>query len=201
MPTPMLVRLKPFNPRRGYFLKTYVDGPTGALFREERGWYEVDDPALLERLRNAPSRDGAEDSLPAFDVCTREEAVETERRVRHQQQLRATASDPTSVDGASRDHLGGRAPRFPAARDRSTLTTADLPGNQTDEEPADEADLDSEDLAADVAASKPVAAPKRPAPQARKPGPAPRKSIAPGAPEGIPGAPAPGGILAGSDDE
>lgn len=209
---PMLVRLKPFNPRKGYVMKTYVDGPTGAVFREERGWYEVDDPVLIERLKECKSRPDREESPNAFDVCTREQAIELERRIRREQQLRHSSLDPLSVEGASRDHIGGRAPRFPPARDRSTLTTADLPGNQSplrtplDDEPADASDLDSDDLAASVdteigrkaAPTGSAASPKKTS--SKKTAAAKKPSTPP--PAGIPGAPT-AGILPsdGTEDE
>jgi hypothetical protein len=159
-PDTLLVRLKPFNPRRGYVMKTYVDGQTGAVFKEDRGWYEVD-AAYGERLREVRSEPLNEESPPAFDVCTKAEAIELERRQKQAAAERATALDPRSVEGASRDHLGGRVPRQRDAK-TNAITTADLPENQPPlrgpllDEPADESDLDSEDLAADVAASAPV---------------------------------------------
>ncbi len=175
----LLVRLKPFNPRRGYVLKTYVDGPSGAVFKEERGWYEV--PAALgEKLRDVTSKPENTDSPAAFDVCTKEEAVALERRIRRQQQERAIATDPNSVEGASRDHIGGRTPRSVPARDASTLTTADLPNGKPvingdlDEDDADANDLNSTDLAADVAAS--ASKPKGKAGKGAK-------SLLPGAPD------------------
>lgn len=193
-PALMLVRLKPFNPRRGYVLKTYVDGPTGSVFREERGWYEVE-ADFAERLREIRSRPDREESPAAFDVCTRAQALELERKIRREQQERASAHDPLSVEGASRDHLGGRAPRYPAARDTGTLTTADLPGNQSPlrgplhDEPADAGDLESEDLAAEVAQAS-----KRPSvpPVSRRPGGRPAGKAKAAA---VPGAPIQGSIL------
>lgn len=152
----LLVRIKPFNPRRGYVMRSHIDGPTGAQFKEERGWYEVP-KAVGERLKEVTSKPLSPESPLAFDVCTREEAIALEKRARAAAQERASASDPLSVNAASRDHLGGRTSRFPAARDGNTLTTADLPNGQRvtkdelHDEPADEADLESEDLAAEVA--------------------------------------------------
>ncbi len=182
----MLVRLKPFNPRRGFVMRTYVDGISGAVFKEERGWYEVED-AMAAKLKEITSKPENPESPLAFDVCTREEAVALERRIRRQLQERAIATDPNSVEGASRDHLGGRTPRSPAARDANTLTTDDLKGEpllkDVHDEPADEGDLDSEDLAADVAKHAAKTAPKKTA-AAKKSAAGKGTSLLPGAPDG-----------------
>lgn len=188
----MLVRLKPHNPRRGFVMKTYVDGLSGAVFKEERGWYEVP-TALAEKLREITSRPENPESPLAFDVCTRDEAVALERRIRRAAQERASASDPFSVEGASRDHLGGRTPRSPAARDTNTLTTADLAGgesvlkNDLNEEPADANDLESDDLAAEVASHsrRTAETPNNAKPKGNKGGGGKGKSLLPpGAPDG-----------------
>lgn len=76
-----LVRLKPYAPKQGYFLKTFVH--RGIVFKVESGWYQVD-AQLAEELREIHTKPENLDSMLAFDVCTKEEAsekVETERRL------------------------------------------------------------------------------------------------------------------------
>ncbi|MBL9025658.1 MAG: hypothetical protein JNL21_25920, partial [Myxococcales bacterium] len=44
----LLVRLKPYDPRRGHVLRRYTYA--GIKFQEERGWYRVERP-VAEYLR------------------------------------------------------------------------------------------------------------------------------------------------------
>lgn len=131
-----LVRIKPYNPKKGYKLRTYVF--RGLALRETAGWYELpdDDAAYLATVRN----DDTDSNSPlAFDVCTKEEAEAVEDAEKRQAE-KATAAAPLRVHQPSVSDSRGAAKR--AASAENVLTTADLPGNAED--------LESEDLAADA---------------------------------------------------
>lgn len=68
---PFLVRLKPFNEKKGYVVRVYMID--GVRFHEERGWYEVPDE-FANRLRELHQDHYNDDSPLLFDVCTRKEA-------------------------------------------------------------------------------------------------------------------------------
>lgn len=68
----MYVRLKPHNPKRGYKLKRYT--VFGIRFQGDRGWYMVD-PAVADFLKTVHQNNNDPDSPPAFDVCTKQEAL------------------------------------------------------------------------------------------------------------------------------
>lgn len=80
-----LVRLKPYNPRRGYTLRRYTSLPLGLRFVSGK-WYEVDDDkvdSLKEITQNGHTRRAnflaGEDSIAAFDIAmSKEEAREIE---------------------------------------------------------------------------------------------------------------------------
>ncbi len=106
-----LVRLKPYDPKRGHVLRRYT--AFGIRFDESRGWYRVSDEVAnyLAAVREQP---GLDYTPLAFDVCTEEEALAVEAREKKEQEERAVAS----------------APNVATAHDvsaRTDLTTADLP--------------------------------------------------------------------------
>ena len=72
---PKLVRLKPFDPKRGHVIRRYT--AFSIRFEEARGWYKVADEvaAYLGTVHQVP---GDEDSPLAFDVCSEEEAQRLE---------------------------------------------------------------------------------------------------------------------------
>ena len=67
----LLVRLKPYDPRRGHVLRRYTYA--GIKFQEERGWYRVE-KAVAEYLRGVRETPTDRYSPLAFDVCTEDEA-------------------------------------------------------------------------------------------------------------------------------
>jgi hypothetical protein len=71
MKTSMLVRLKPYDPKKGLLLKQY--SYRGIRFQAGRGWYKVNGQvaAYLEGVHSVP---GDNDTPLAFDVCTPDEA-------------------------------------------------------------------------------------------------------------------------------
>ena len=103
----LLVRLKPYNPRRGHVLRRYTY--RGIKFHWERGWYRVA-KAIAEYLRSVRQVPGDEHAPPAFDVCTDEEA----------KKLVSKEKDQAAAD--AEDEI-----RISEARGEGTVTTEDLP--------------------------------------------------------------------------
>ncbi len=100
----MLVRLKPYDPRKRHVMRKFTHGPTNSRFEEHMGWYRVS-ASLAEELALVLEIRSDESSPRAFDVCTQAQANaidQRERRVR----LRADSDDPndlTSEDLHRRD--------------------------------------------------------------------------------------------------
>lgn len=101
------VRIKPFNPKRGQTMRSYTRVEGRDIYREERGWYEVQDDKEADEL--AKVRVDADDprSPLAFDVAaTREEA----------EQIEANDPPPEPTQGDAVRHrihrpgAGGKAP-------------------------------------------------------------------------------------------
>ena len=105
----LLVRLKPFDPRRGHVLRRYTYA--GIKFQEERGWYRVEKPVAeyLRAVREVPSD---RHSPPAFDVCTEAEAKALEARESDAAKFKRSATDDLKVV---------------PARPAGSLTSDDLP--------------------------------------------------------------------------
>lgn len=107
----VLIRLRPYDPRRGCVLRQYTTH--GLHFREAEGWYTID-RAVAEALRDEkqpPVGDTPPELVPpAFDVREQADAVALEAAEEKAKQERAKAASPR--------HIG------PAT---GVLTTADLP--------------------------------------------------------------------------
>lgn len=144
----MLVRLKPLSERKGHKVQVYMY--KGFRFNVERGWYEVDDDAFAEELRDLRQDHYDPDSADLFDVCTEDEArrlEEKERRVAENE--RATVSQPEKIRGAK-----ARIPRE-VAPTGGDFTSADLKQQVEAIEAQNEAQLnppddDDEDEDSDV---------------------------------------------------
>lgn len=108
----LLVRLKPHNPKRGHVLKTYTYG--GVKFLGERGWYRVN-ASLGEELRDIRQVHDDQDSSPAFDVCTEEEAKAIDEKEADASTTRKTAEKSTVVD-ATKPAVPAAAPSGQPAR-------------------------------------------------------------------------------------
>lgn len=91
---PFLVRLKPFNEKKGYLVRVYMI--EGIRFHEERGWYEVDD-ALAEKLRELHQDHYDEDSPILFDVCTAKQAEKLDAKAAEVEEVKASARKPAQV--------------------------------------------------------------------------------------------------------
>jgi len=123
----MLVRLKPYDPRRKFVLRRYVYA--GIHFLVTRGWERVP-KHVADYLRAVRQKEFDPYSPAAFDVCTDAEAAVLEKREREMSGARRTALDTIPV--------------VEPRRGNGVVTTADLPGAR----PADaDADADSEEEA------------------------------------------------------
>jgi hypothetical protein len=105
----MLVRLKPFDPRRGQVLRRYTHA--GIKFHGERGWYRVE-KLVADYLRGVRQQAADANSPLAFDVCTEEEAKTLDVREKDSVNGRKAASDDIKLS---------------VARPAGAVTTADLP--------------------------------------------------------------------------
>lgn len=94
----LLVRLKPYNPKRGFVLKSYT--LKDVRFVNEKGWYRVD-AALAEELRDIHQLYGDTDSPLAFDVCTEEEAKAIDEREADAATVRKTAEKSNVITDVS----------------------------------------------------------------------------------------------------
>lgn len=110
-----LVRLKPYEPRRGHVLRRYTY--CGIKFHEERGWYRVEAP-VAEYLRAVHQIPSDEFSPLAFDVCT-----EAEARV-----LEATQTEETKVKRSATDDLKVVPARPPASSPVSEAPAVETKG-------------------------------------------------------------------------
>lgn len=110
----MLVRIKPYNPRRGHVLRrfTYAHPRTGTRYRfdDSRGWYTV--PTEVARvLEGVHSRYEDLDSPLAFDVCTKEQAIALDQRETVEEEPKAKPTRARSaVDAKPADDTAGKAP-------------------------------------------------------------------------------------------
>ena len=99
-----LVRLKPFDPRRGNLLRrfTYM----GIRFVAGRGWYRVKEEVAkhLEKVRQTPDNPHAP---LAFDVCTEAEAKRLDAAEKSSEAQ--SAEDPIDTGSASEQSEGGDA--------------------------------------------------------------------------------------------
>lgn len=105
----LLVRLKPYDPRRGHVLRRFTYA--GIKFQEERGWYRVE-KNIADYLRTVREISTDRYSPLAFDVCTEEEA----------RALEAAESEENKVRRGAEDALTAT-----PARATGALTTESLP--------------------------------------------------------------------------
>jgi len=104
----MLVRLKPYDPRRGHVLRRFTYA--GVKIHEERGWHRVT-KQVADYLRGVRQVANDEYSPLAFDVCTDEEAKALDTREEVESKVRKSATDEV---------------RLSPARNEGVLTTAQL---------------------------------------------------------------------------
>jgi predicted flap endonuclease-1-like 5' DNA nuclease len=128
------VRLKPFNPKRGFKLRRYT--VFGLRFEVEAGWYKLDDSEVAAYLKTIHNDNNNPDSPLAFDVCTPEE---WEKKLEEEQTERIRKGEIAPPIGMTRDLTApSRAKVKEAAAKRATMehighpdpgamTTADIP--------------------------------------------------------------------------
>lgn len=96
----MLVRVKPFNAKKGQTMSTFscIHAGERVKFVEGHGWYEVSH-SLAERLREVRCSDMDPESNLAFDVCTPVQARKTDAREEQakEQETRSPARRPRSA--------------------------------------------------------------------------------------------------------
>lgn len=93
----LLVRLKPYDPRRGCVLRRFTY--RGIKFHEERGWYRVD-KEVAEYLRGVRQVPGDKHAPLAFDVCTEAEAQALDAEHEAAATTRKKATDPVEASTA-----------------------------------------------------------------------------------------------------
>ena len=96
----MLVRLKPYDPRRGHVLRRFTYA--GVKIHEERGWHRVS-KQVADYLRGVRQVNGDEYSPLAFDVCTDEEAKALDTREEVESKVRKSATDDVRLSPARND--------------------------------------------------------------------------------------------------
>lgn len=118
------VRLKAYNPRRGYKLRSFM--AFGLKFEEARSWYKV--PEVIVR-RNEDTREKEQinvieylsavrednndtESPLAFEICTKEEALAADAAAkRAKEKAVALADSPNPVDFVSTEERSRPEPR------------------------------------------------------------------------------------------
>ncbi len=93
----LLVRLKPYEPRRGHVLKRFTYA--GIKIHEERGWHRVakDVGEYLRSVRQVPADPY---SALAFDVCNEEEAKGLDVKDEAESKVRRVATDEIKLSPA-----------------------------------------------------------------------------------------------------
>ena len=114
----MLVRLKPFNRKRGHVLRCYTY--RGIRFLERRGWTRVrkDIADYVQAVHQIP---GDEDSPLAFDVCSETEAKAIDKREAQDAKAKTPAEQAKDVAEAREE---------PVTEGGGDLNTGDLPQNR-----------------------------------------------------------------------
>lgn len=107
-----LVRLKPFDPKKGHVIQRYT--AFSIRFEEKRGWYKVSDE-VATYLASVHQRPSDDESPLAFDVCTEEEAQRVETAEKKKAEDRARAAEPNVANP------------YDISTKPADLTTADLP--------------------------------------------------------------------------
>ena len=106
----MLVRIKPFDPKKGRLVRRYTAFST--RFEEKLGWYRVSED-IARYLATVHQVAGDESSPPVFDVCTEDQARAIDEAEHRLPAERAQSTAPNL-----------------AHADSTALTTGDLPGSR-----------------------------------------------------------------------
>ncbi len=113
----MLVRLKPYNKKKGNVLRRYTY--RGIRFQESRGWYRVTHE-VADYLQKVHQISSDEDSPLAFDVCTEDDAKAIDKREAQDARKATPAEQAVDVTEARQELVEKKA-------SSGDLTTADLP--------------------------------------------------------------------------
>lgn len=116
----MLVRIKPYDKKKGYVLQRY--NYAGILFDVRRGWYEVSEE-IAKYLKTIRQVGGIEETPFAFDVCTKEEARTLDDTEREAALPKRMSADPVVTASAI------EAGKEPAQQSLPELST-DRPGKK-----------------------------------------------------------------------
>lgn len=135
----VLVRIKPYNKRRGHLVRRYVytDRRSGIRYRfeESRGWYRV--PLKIGKaLSKIHSKSEDQDSPLAFDVKTEEEAQQVDASEEIAREERASATRARSASDARS-----------AAEPPRTAARAAKPPPEPEPEPEPEAEPEADEAA------------------------------------------------------
>lgn len=125
----LLVRLKPYDPRRGHVLRRYTYA--GIRFAVERGWYRVEKP-VADYLRDVHQVPSDDHSPLAFDVMTEADAKATEAREVDAAKQRRSATDDLQVTVGRPATPTAAAPPVAPPAASATPTTA---GRDDDKDP------------------------------------------------------------------
>lgn len=113
---PKLVRLKPYEPKKGHVLQRYT--AFSIRFEERRGWYKVSDE-VANYLASVHQTPGDEDSPLAFDVCSEDEAQRMEAAEKKKAEDKARAAEPNVTEVVTRDLMTADLSKTAAARTES----------------------------------------------------------------------------------
>jgi len=124
----LLVRLKPYDPRRGFVLRRFTY--KGIKFQEERGWYRVE-KQVADYLAGVRQVDHDAHSPPAFDVQSDEEAKALDAREESEAKTRKNALEATRVS-VGRGDLTSEDLRAVAPSRAPATTAAAVPRTEAD---------------------------------------------------------------------
>ena len=115
----MLVRIKPYNPKKGHLRKCHIEQRFGMRFKEGAGWYEV--PAHVAReLRKVLHDANDPESAEVFDVVTK--AVAHEIRQHEEMKIEKLKASPESaIKLRVRKPVGQRSPDDQAEEELTEL--------------------------------------------------------------------------------
>lgn len=144
MASKKLVRIKPYDKRRGHLLRTYRVG--GKFYEGKKGWYEIE-ASVAEVL--AEVKQSTDPHAPnGFDICTRAEAERIDEE-EAQEEGKRSASSPNKF--TAREDVEAKVKANRARQEKAKAQEAARAARATEEE-AELAELEAEEIAAEKAA-------------------------------------------------
>ena len=120
----MLVRIKPYNPKKGHVRRCHIVQKYGMRFKVDAGWYEV--PAAVAReLRKELTDANDPESAEIFDVMTKAQAQET-LQFEQMKVERLKASPEAAIKLRVRRPVGQRSPDDNAEEELTELAEEEL---------------------------------------------------------------------------